>query len=78
MLMQRRHSIFSLPGRFADPAEAEYIEACKPASQSKEEEKSAPPPLPWKSIFTSVPFLTLCFAHTANNTGWSVHLSSSR
>jgi hypothetical protein len=52
-------------------AEAEYIESSKPCSQSKDE-KSAPPPLPWKAIFTSVPFLTLCFAHFANNAGWLV------
>ncbi len=52
-------------------AEAEYIESSKPCSQNKEE-KSTPPPLPWKAIFTSVPFLALTFAHVANNAGWSV------
>ena len=28
------------------------------------------PPTPWKSIFTSLPFLAILVAHTCNNWGW--------
>jgi ACS family sodium-dependent inorganic phosphate cotransporter len=43
------------------------------AKQEKKRDESKPAPklaVPWKDIFTSVPFWALTFTHTLNNFGW--------
>ena len=47
-------------------AEREYIEAGLPATNP------VSPPIPWASIWTSVPFWAIMFSNFANN--WGFHL----
>lgn len=58
--------------KFADKAEINFIEDSKPAKAPTGPDGGAPKalPIPWCSIFSSVPFLTLAFAHFCNNFGW--------
>jgi len=53
--------------RFISSAEAEYIAASQP-KQGKSD--AAKPPVPWRKILSSVPFLTLAVCHFCNNFGW--------
>jgi len=53
--------------KFASEAEKNYIAAAQPNSTSKGGAKLS---VPWGSMFTSVPFLTIGVAHFCNNFGW--------
>ena len=46
----------------------EDIEMIEENEINKTEEKSRR--IPWKSIYSSVPFWALCISHTLNNFGW--------
>jgi len=53
--------------RFVDAEEKYFIAQSKPKTDGG---SMVAPPIPWRSIISSPPFLALAFAHFCNNFGW--------
>ncbi|XP_055386285.1 sialin [Condylostylus longicornis] len=58
--------------RFMSQEEREYILAGLGSGEGGHEEKRLP--VPWKKVFTSLPFLAILVAHTCSNWGWYMFL----
>lgn len=53
---------------FIDQGERDLINSS--LGDSKPEHEDVKPPMPWRRVFTSLPFLAILVAHTCSNWGW--------
>ena len=56
--------------RFMSDEEKQFIHENNAKAKANDDTKAVKPPVPWKSILTSLPFWALCISHTLNNFGW--------
>lgn len=54
--------------RFISQEEKDYIR--NSLGQNKNDEHDEQPPIPWRAIFTSPPFIAILVAHFCSNVGW--------